>query len=279
MANFRNACMLGDDISILGNPWKPSASLFGNSAGRFGLPDAPLGQGFVPNDPRTLSVLLPLTPPNDVRIDPKLGSLSPLGWQFIYVHETLAKVSNRLYWPHGASGITLGAGYDMKERSAATITADMKGIGLPDATAQAIAKAAGMAVGKKVDGKVLTDKDMKKYAQDHRDDVNLTDAQQMALLKLIGGHYETMVRNALKVPLAQYEFDSLVSFAYNPGGQWRHTTRYLNQGKRTEAMNAIRAANRSGGAVLPTLTRRRTDEVKLFLQGKYEKDGHTISLG
>ena len=42
-----------------------------------------------------------------------------------------------------------------------------------------------------------------------------------------------------------------------------------------DAMKAIRAANRSGES---DFNPRRSDEVTLLLQGKYEKDGHPISL-
>jgi len=35
------------------------------------------------------------------------------------------------YWPKGASGITIGYGYDMKERSQASITNDLKDSGVP----------------------------------------------------------------------------------------------------------------------------------------------------
>jgi len=59
--------------------------------------------------------------------------ISQNGLQFIFTHEAMLGVTNHLHWPGGASGVTLGAGYDMKLRTSAAITRDMVAIGL-DAT-------------------------------------------------------------------------------------------------------------------------------------------------
>lgn len=277
MANYRKPFPMPADAAPSMIPWQSAPSLFTTDA-PFHLPQMPWAQGYGPADLVCYGLPLPFVPHREPKLDPKLGSLSAMGWKFIYVHETLPNVSNHLHWPRGASGITLGPGYDMKARSADQITADMKAIGLSDDQAKIVAQAAGMVVGQKINGNTLTSKDMNQFAHDHHKDVSLSDAQQMALLKRIGGHYQAMVHRSLKVPLAQHEFDALVSFAYNPGAQWLHVAHYINHGKVNDAMKAIRSANRSGGQVLPALTRRRSDEVTLFLQGKYEKDGHPISL-
>jgi len=273
MANYRNPFPMPADDS----PWRAKPSLFTVDA-PFEVPATPWAQGYGPADLSCYSVLVPFLPPAVPRLDPKLGSLSPLGWQFIYVHERWKGISNHLHWPGGSSGITLGPGYDMGARSAEAVTTDMKSIGLSDDAAKSIAQAAGMAVGKKIGGKTLTKDDMVKFKDDHKSDADLTDAQEMALLKHIGGHYESMVRRSLKVRLAQYEFDALVSFAYNPAGRWLRLCHLLNAGKVADAMKVIRAGNTTGGKVSRGLTNRRSDEVKLFLQGKYEKDGKPISL-
>ncbi|GLQ97338.1 glycoside hydrolase family protein [Dyella mobilis] len=275
MANFRNPAPMGDPASILGNPWKPTASLFGNSSAPFGLPaETPLSWGLVANDPCTLSVLVPLMPPNDVRTDAKLCSLSPMGYKFIYAHEAWKGVSNHLHWPGGSSGITLGPGYDMGARSASDITADMKSIGLSDDAAKTVSQAAGMVVKK---GGTYTNADMLKFVKDHHKDVDLNPDQELKLLHHIVPHYEQIVRRSLKVPLAQHEFDALVSFAYNSAGRWSHVTRLLNGGKAAEAMKVIKAGNTTGGKVSKGLTHRRADEVKLFMLGKYEMNGQPIS--
>ncbi|MEO8997948.1 MAG: glycoside hydrolase family protein [Rhodanobacter sp.] len=195
----------------------------------------------------------------------KLRWLSTNGLWFIYKHEAAPNVSNHLHWPQGASGVTLGPGYDMKERSAASIVADMKAIGLTDAAAQVVSQAAG-----------LTGDKAKNFAHGHKKDVDLTDAQQVSLLKHVVKHYERMVRKAMTIPVSQSEFDALVSFAYNPAGRWHSVTHFLNKGSVTAAMKKIRQGNTSKGKVLPGLTRRRDDEVKLYLDGKYAMNGHAI---
>ena len=57
----------------------------------------------------------------DVSRPVKSLTMSPAGKTWLYQHEAQTGVSNHPYWPEGASGVTLGAGYDMKERDAATI--------------------------------------------------------------------------------------------------------------------------------------------------------------
>jgi hypothetical protein len=195
----------------------------------------------------------------------KLRSLSTDGLWFLYRHEAAPNISNHLYWPQGASGVTLGAGYDMKERSSAGILADMKAIGLPDATAKIVSQAAG-----------LHDSEAQKFAQNHKGDVDLTDAQQVALLKNTVKHYERMVRHAMAIPVSQNEFDALVSFAYNPAGRWHSVTHLLNKGQVDAAMKHVKAGNKSKGKVMHGLTLRRADEVELYLHGRYEMNGRLL---
>ena len=52
--------------------------------------------------------------------------------------------SRTLSVPSDSSGLTIGRGYDMKERSAATIAADLGAAGVPAADASKISKAAGL---------------------------------------------------------------------------------------------------------------------------------------
>ncbi|WP_333676242.1 glycoside hydrolase family protein [Dyella sp.] len=277
MANYNKPFPTVADAIPMLTPWQAQPSLFTVDA-PFQMLAAPWEQGYGPSDLTCYSLPLPFVPQREPKIDPKLGTLSPMGWRFIYVHERWKGKSNHLHWPGGSSGITLGPGYDMKARSADGVTADMKAIGLSDTIAKNIAQAAGMAIGKMIGGKTLTKADMENYPTDHKGDVDLTEKQEMALLKHIGGHYESMVRSALKIPLAQHEFDALVSFAYNPAGRWHRLSHLLNAGKVAEAMQTIRAGNTSGGKVSKGLTHRRTDEVTLFMQGKYEMNGQPISL-
>ena len=53
--------------------------------------------------------------------------------------------SRKLHVPSASSGLTLGRGYDMKNRSAAKIQQDLVAAGVPGADAAKIAKAAGLA--------------------------------------------------------------------------------------------------------------------------------------
>lgn len=52
--------------------------------------------------------------------------------------------SRRLHWPKGGSGATIGRGYDMKERSKASIIADLTAAGLSPADAKKYAEGAGL---------------------------------------------------------------------------------------------------------------------------------------
>ena len=52
--------------------------------------------------------------------------------------------SRSLHWPGGASGVTMGRGYDMAQRSAVSIRADLAAAGVDAAVAGAISGAAGL---------------------------------------------------------------------------------------------------------------------------------------
>lgn len=80
--------------------------------------------------------------------------------------------------------------------------------------------------------------------------------------------YEAAVSHGVTVPLAQHEFDALVSFVYNVGA--RHflgstALRKLNAGDRHGAAEALLMWNKAGGHVMAGLTKRREDERNLFL--------------
>jgi lysozyme len=79
------------------------------------------------------------------------------------------------------------------------------------------------------------------------------------------GPYEAEVLRAVKVPLAQHEFDALVSFHYNTGGIARATlTKALNAGDRAAAADAFM------NWLKPVALRaRREAERDLFRHGRY----------
>ena len=80
--------------------------------------------------------------------------------------------------------------------------------------------------------------------------------------------YEKAVESCVKVPLSQNQFDALVSFCYNCGGEALRTStllKLLNEGKYKNAAEQFLRWNKAGGKVLVGLTRRREEEKKLFL--------------
>jgi|GEM_PF-603207 len=183
--------------------------------------------------------------------------ISEDGSQFIFIHES-GYGSNRLHWPRGASGVTLGAGYDMKERDSAAIVQDMMAIGLSDSVAKKIGEAAG-----------LKGNGAEAFVKANRELVDLTKQQEMGLLKKIIQSYELVVKSGISVNLMQYEFDALVCFAYNPGGRFNTVARLINHGKVADAMKEMQKAITSGGHVMQGLKNRRHDEVNLYLYGDY----------
>ncbi len=189
--------------------------------------------------------------------------ISPEGLRFIYSHEARENISNHLHWPKDtASGVTLGPGYDMKQRTPASIVTDMLAIGLDLATAKKIAEGAG---------KKGADAD--NFAKTNKELVNLTREQQMQLLAYIVPSYEKIVSKNITVDLVQHEFDALVSFAYNPGSAFSEVAHYINQGHIAQAMKTIKSVVTSKSAVIPGLVKRRNDEISLYLYG-YEHLHH-----
>lgn len=84
--------------------------------------------------------------------------------------------------------------------------------------------------------------------------------------------FEDGVSRLVAVPLAQHEFDALVSFAFNVGeGNLSRSTllRKLNAGDRAGAAAEFGKWNKAGGRVLPGLTRRRAEERAMFAERAY----------
>ncbi|WP_410854961.1 glycoside hydrolase family protein [Paraburkholderia sp. SIMBA_054] len=155
----------------------------------------------------------------------------------------------------------------MKERSATSIQADMTAIGLDDATATTISRAAG-----------LTGQSAKKFCHDNQNTVDLSETKQVELLRKVVPPYEKMVNHAIKVDLEESEFDALVSYAYNPGGGWSKVANYINQKDSNSAMIEIKKHVTSGGVTFAGLVKRRDDEVMLYTKGRYEFHGTPIVI-
>ncbi len=187
---------------------------------------------------------------------PSSGGVSSPGMTAIFNREAQAGVSNRLHWPGGASGVTLGPGYDLKGRSAASVVADLTAIGLDHGAAAQVARGVG-----------LSGAAAREFAAANRGAVNLTAAQETALLSRTVAPYAEAVRASVRVPLNQNQFDALVSFAYNigtAGFEGSSTLRRLNAGDAAGAADAMRLWNKSDGAVNQGLVNRREQEVRQF---------------
>lgn len=81
---------------------------------------------------------------------------------------------------------------------------------------------------------------------------------------------EAAVNDAVKVPLTQGQFDSLVSWTFNLGaGAFRGSTllKKLNAKDYDGAADEILRWNKAGGRVLPGLVKRRISERIMFLEG------------
>jgi lysozyme len=92
--------------------------------------------------------------------------------------------------------------------------------------------------------------------------------QATALMRQDLAEFERCVFRALKRPIAQHEFDALVSWAYNIGcGAMRSSTliRKFNGGDKLGAADELLRWNKAGGKRLAGLVRRRRAERAMFL--------------
>jgi hypothetical protein len=201
-----------------------------------------------------------------IHIPVSLMKTSSQGLQFIFRHESLKGVSEHLHWPGGSSGVTLGPGYDMKERTRTQIAADMAAIGLSKATGDKVAGAAR-----------LTGSAAEDFADDNEDLVRLQDHQQTSLLSRVVPAYEAVVKRNITTELLQHQFDALVCFCYNPGGSFLPVAHALNGGKESHGMHIIKTRIVTGHQKSSGLLHRRIDEIQLFLHGAYHRHAHKSS--
>lgn len=97
----------------------------------------------------------------------------------------------------------------------------------------------------------------------------ITLEKAMELLEQDVQDAEFVVEGMVTVPLNQNQFDALVSFAYNVGGdQFAKSTlvRLLNDGMYDEVPHQLSRWNKSNGKVLRALVRRRKAEGDLFME-------------
>lgn len=99
--------------------------------------------------------------------------------------------------------------------------------------------------------------------------MKITEAQAEKFLYLDIAWAEEAVNTLVKVRLTQNQFDALVSFVFNVGaGAFSKSTllRLLNAGDYEGAANQFLRWNKQKGKVLNGLTRRRQEEMELFLK-------------
>lgn len=101
----------------------------------------------------------------------------------------------------------------------------------------------------------------------------LTDLQINQLLDQDLDSFESDVNEAVRVPMTQYEFDSLVSFSFNVGRTafFRSTLlkRINSNASKSEISRQFGRWVRSGGRVINGLINRRNAEVALFTNTDY----------
>jgi GH24 family phage-related lysozyme (muramidase) len=188
----------------------------------------------------------------------KILKLSPNGFKMLFKHEAWAGVSHRLHYPGGGSGVTLGPGYDMKLRKESDVIKRLVLIGIDKDIAAKVAKGVGK-----------SGEEANKFCVENKALIKLTQQQEIELLKLTTPSYENQLKNKISVYLTQYEFDALVSFAYNPGKQLDKVCNFINQGNIGDAMALIKRIVYSGKKMMAGLVDRRKHEVDLYLNGKY----------
>ena len=190
--------------------------------------------------------------------DAGIKHVSEDGLWFIYKIETQQGLSNKLHWPGGASGVTLGPGYDMGKRNSQEIIDTMMSIGVAQSIAEHISKAAN-----------LTENSAMEFVNNNKNLITLTEDEEFNLLKKIISNYEIAINKKLTTNLKQHQFDALASFAYNPGKRLSEVIENINQGKHDEAMKLIKKVVTSGGVIMRGLVGRREKEVKLYTEGNY----------
>ncbi|MBO0932020.1 hypothetical protein, partial [Fibrella aquatilis] len=121
---------------------------------------------------------------------PTLPSLN--GYHFTFKEEVgkdpkTQEISLHPHIPPGSSssGVTLGPGYDMKERSPEEVRATLIGIGMSEERASAFSEGAG-----------LEGKEAREWASDHRQ-LNITPAERIELFNVLIPQYEERAQTAL----------------------------------------------------------------------------------
>jgi hypothetical protein len=124
-----------------------------------------------------------------------------------------------LHHPTPESGVTIGAGYDMKKRDAATIKADLLAAGVSEEIAQAMSLGAG-----------LSGADATTFKTDNKEHM-ITEEQRSKLFDKTSIAYEDMGRAKMGdqwETLSDAERDFVVGQTYNAGATWTSVQNLVN---------------------------------------------------
>jgi GH24 family phage-related lysozyme (muramidase) len=133
---------------------------------------------------------------------------------------------------------------------------DLTKIGVASSAAEVLSQAAG-----------LTGTSAQTFAKANANAVNLTQAQEEALLNIALPSYQNDVKSYVKVAVNQNQFDAMVSLDYNiGGGNFKNSSvvANVNKGDFSAAADSFKLWNKSGGVVVQGLVNRRELEVALF---------------
>ncbi len=184
------------------------------------------------------------------------GGLSAKGLEFIYQHEH--EDGKLIDHPSAGSGVTFGAGYDIRYKSAAQVVQDLMGAGLDAGTAQQLAKGVGLS-GRAADAFVAANR-------------HLLDGQgkafELAMIKPELQEVGRTIDQTVRSPLSQGQRDALTSFIFTAGSRQFKDSDTLAALQRGDVGGAMRALSheyiKSEGVVMPGLVQRRKDEAALF---------------
>ena len=123
----------------------------------------------------------------------------------------------------------------MRYRTPQEVVRDLIAVGVDPSAAHILSQGAG-----------LHDTNAQEFAQAHRNDVTLTEQQQRDLFARVLPSYEQDVRNSVRVPLNQSQYDAIVSYNYNRGYKGFHNSvvlRLLNNNQLDTVPGELNRAN------------------------------------
>lgn len=103
-----------------------------------------------------------------------------------------------------------------------------------------------------------------------KEGMTITLDEALALFRRDIGPFEAGVARAIRIPLAQHQFDALVLFHYNTGAiSTGSVDDKLNAGNVAAAIATWRQYVKAGGNTVPGLQARRAREIGMFEHGEY----------